>query len=230
MTAKSCSCHERRDATHESALVDGSSVSSPISEHLLDRRKTDEAGAMTDDTDRHVIDEDLAPVLLAAGFSRQGRQRLWLRTGSHRVHHAVSLSGDDQGRDRRIECGVWVPELTALLSQERSDELDDMGMCQIRLEPHQLQRGSLTVGAVRADLAQLGRLQTLDDVRAFITSDEPRAWPTSPAICELYVAGIAVLTGAADALARAEAAAAHLAGGSWSAQANRVYGAVATGE
>jgi hypothetical protein len=184
---------------------------------------------MTDDAERHFIDEDLAPVLLAAGFSRQGRQRLWLRTGS-RLVHAVGLCGDHRGGDRRIECGVWIPELTILLSQERSDELYDMGLCQIRLDAHQLQRGSSTAGAVRADLAQLGRLQTLDDVRAFITSDEPRAWPTSPAICELYLAGIAVLTGAADALARAEAAALHLAGGSWSAQANHVYGAVATGE
>jgi hypothetical protein len=195
----------------------------------LDRRKTDEAGGMTDDTERHFIDEDLAPVLLAAGFTRQARRRLWLRTGS-RLVHAVGLSGDDQGEHRRIECGVWIPELTILLTQERPDELHDMSMCQIRLAPHQLQGGSFTAGAVRADLAQLGRLQTLDDVRAFITSDEPRAWPTSQAICELYLAGIAVLTGAADALARAEAAALHLAGGSWSAQANRVYGAVATGE
>lgn len=185
---------------------------------------------MTDDKERHFIDEDLAPVLLAAGFSWQGRHRLWLRTGS-RLVHAVGLCGDDQAGDRRIECGVWIPELTALLSEERSDELDDLGMCQIRLDAHQFQRGSFTVGAVRADLAQLGRLQTLDDVRAFLTTDEPRAWPTSHAICELYLAGIAVLTGAADALARAEAAAAHLAGmGSWSAAANRVYAAVATGE
>jgi hypothetical protein len=184
---------------------------------------------MTDDNERHFIDEDLAPVLLSAGFSRQARRRLWLRTGS-RLVHAVGLCGDHRGGDRRIGCGVWVPELTILLSEERPDELYDMGLCQIRLDAHQLQRGSSTTGAVRADLAQLGRLQTLDDVRAFITSNEPRAWPTSAAICELYLAGIAVLTGAADALARAEAAAAHLAGGSWSAQANRVYGAVATGE
>ncbi len=174
--------------------------------------------------------ETLSPTLERAGFTQQGRRTLWLRRGSHLIH-VICLSPVDSGASLTFECGVWVPILAALLTGQSSPQLRNLTMCHIRWGDCQLnsQHPLPPAGTVAAYLSQLDRIQTLGDVSAFIESDASRSWPTSASICELYCAGIAVLTGSPTAFDRAEAAAAHLVGtGVWSDAANRVYAAIAT--
>jgi hypothetical protein len=193
-------------------------------------RSLDAVVPMTTAELRRLARGALSPTLEEAGFTQQGRRTLWIRRNPNLVH-VIGLSTVDSSAGLTFECGIWAPVLAALLLGQSSPRLRNLTMCHIRWGDCQLnsQHPLPPAGTVAAYLSQLDRIQTLGDVSAFLESDASRSWPASASICELYCAGIAVLTGSPTAFVRASAAAAHLVGaGVWSEAANRVYGAIAT--
>lgn len=156
-------------------------------------------------------------LLVSAGYALHRPSGLWRREREHLVD-VVDLGGELTSARK---FGVWLPGLASLLQPHETHELDDIANCHLVLgdpDPD---------GSVQAGLRLLDGIDAMEDVTRFLTSDDAPLWPP-PELGELYVAGIAVLTGARGTFALVESAAVHLQGTQWSRLAGHLYACVAT--
>jgi hypothetical protein len=169
----------------------------------------------------------VSAVLRDAGFDRAGRVT-WLRSHGG-IMQVVAVTGAP--RDAALAAGVWVAELDAILHRGQSTgEPVDLSRCHVVLPGHRLGDSTSSTFAADAAVHELDAMRTLLDVESVLRSGTPVTCPASPDVRVLYVAALAVMTGAPGVLALAEQAATRLAGTDWAPAANHVYAMVATAE
>lgn len=156
-------------------------------------------------------------LLVGAGYALHSASGLWRREREHIVD-VVDL-GNVVTPVRKF--GIWLPGLASLLQPHETRELDDIATCHLVLgdpDPD---------GSVHAGLGALDAIATFEDVSRLLVSGDALLSPPAE-LGELYVAGIAVLTGARGTFRLVEYAAAHLQGTEWEPLANHLYACVAT--